>query len=402
MSTNGSPPKTTNMASTGGLFGSQQCPEDNVGAWDNNAGNTPSKDTQFGQPPNQCHPPPGYSYPPSQPPFPGAHLFYHPAPFNMTPNLHPSSAATQRYPSYGPLWQGYDFPQGGYGGPQMFPPQQCTGQAPSSPGAPRVPPATSRNIPVLWPTPSASTPYGPISGTPGRPPISLARKRLQLAAELRSTDVAGIANFPHLQDISYDKFDADCVSDDSSDLGGAQGKDPVSVKQMEFSLKQFAEWMGQPTFGTFNKWKKLWVAGFLEKRQRSIIPGKKRLKQLRDGPLHWEMAVANRLQTFKTWLRSETFDSAKWIWWQWFEMFLKKCASEVWEARKKGTQGDKWQAMDLGEHAGKMQVVTSQSCQIQLSWLWFVECRMTTMTRDPEFDSKLRTELWGTGRSWLF
>jgi hypothetical protein len=68
MLTNGSPPKTTNMAPSGGLFGLQQCPDDNVGASDNNARNTPSKDTQFGQPPDQIHPPPGYSYPPSQPP----------------------------------------------------------------------------------------------------------------------------------------------------------------------------------------------------------------------------------------------------------------------------------------------------------------------------------------------
>jgi len=53
MSNNRSPLKTTNMAPTGGLFGSQQRSEDNVGAADNNAGNAPSKDTQFGQPPTQ-------------------------------------------------------------------------------------------------------------------------------------------------------------------------------------------------------------------------------------------------------------------------------------------------------------------------------------------------------------
>jgi len=122
MSTNRSPPKTTNMAPPGSLFGSQPPPEDDVGASDNNAGNTPSKDTQFGQPPNQFHPPPGYSYPPSQPPFPGAPQFNHPAPFNMTPSSQQSSGgATQGYQSYWPSWQGYDFPQGDFGGPQMFP-----------------------------------------------------------------------------------------------------------------------------------------------------------------------------------------------------------------------------------------------------------------------------------------
>jgi len=96
MSTNGSPPKKTNMAPPGGLFGSQQRPEDNVGASVNNAGNTPSKETQFRQPPNQIDPPPGYSYPPSQLQFPGAPQFSHPAPFNLTPSSQPiSGGATQ-------------------------------------------------------------------------------------------------------------------------------------------------------------------------------------------------------------------------------------------------------------------------------------------------------------------
>jgi hypothetical protein len=34
------------------------------------------------------------------------------------------TVATQGYPSYGLSWQAYNFPQGGYGGPQMFPHQQ--------------------------------------------------------------------------------------------------------------------------------------------------------------------------------------------------------------------------------------------------------------------------------------
>jgi len=153
MWTNRSALKTTNMAPSGRLFGLQQRPEDNVGASDNNAGNTPSKDTQFGQPPNQIHSPLGYSYLSSQPPFPGAPQLNHPAPFNMTPSSQPSSGgATQGYQSYGPLWQWYDFPQRGYGGPHMFPPQQFTRQGPSSPGAPRVPPAPAGNHPVIRPT----------------------------------------------------------------------------------------------------------------------------------------------------------------------------------------------------------------------------------------------------------
>jgi hypothetical protein len=265
-----------------------------VGASDNNAGITPSKDTQFGQPPNQIHPPLGYTYPPSQPPFPGALQFYHPAPFNMTLSSQPSSAgATQEYQCYGPSWQGYVFSQGGYGGPEMFPPQQFTGQGPSSLGAPRVPPAPAGNYLVNRPTSSSSTPYRQSPGAPGSPHISLPMKRCPPAAEPRRTDAAGIADLPPLPENSYDKFDADAESDDSSELGRAEGKAPISLKQTEFSLKQFANRMGQPNFSACNKWKKVWLAGFLEKKHRSIILGYNRLKQLRNGPLagRWRLLI---------------------------------------------------------------------------------------------------------------
>jgi hypothetical protein len=92
--------------------------------------------------------------------------------------------------------------------------------------------------------------------------------------------VAGIADLPPLPDISYNKFDADAESDDSSDLGRAEGKAPTRLKQTEFSLKQFANKMGQPNFSAFNKWKKVWVAGFLEQKHWSIIPGQNCLKQM--------------------------------------------------------------------------------------------------------------------------
>jgi hypothetical protein len=36
--------------------------------------------------------------------------------------------------------------------------------------------------------------------------------------------VAGIAELPPLPDISYDEFDSNAVSNDSSDFGGAKGK----------------------------------------------------------------------------------------------------------------------------------------------------------------------------------
>jgi hypothetical protein len=56
-------------------------------------------------------------------------------------------------------------------------------------------------------------------------------------------------------------------------LGDADGKPPYSLKEMEFSLKQFAKRMGQPNFSAFNEWKKVWVMGFLEKKHQSIIWG---------------------------------------------------------------------------------------------------------------------------------
>ena len=67
------------------------------------------------------------------------------------------------------------------------------------------------------------------------------------------------------------------------------------------------------------------------------------------------MAVADFLKTFEKWLPLENFDNAKWIWRQWVEIFLKKCASEVGEARKKGRQGNKQPATDLGELVGKQE-----------------------------------------------
>jgi len=65
------------------------------------------------------------------------------------------------------------------------------------------------------------------------------------------------------------------------------------------------------------------------------------------------MAVADFLETFEKWLASENFDNAEWIRQQWVEMCLKKCSSEVREARKMGRRGNKRPATDLGERAGK-------------------------------------------------
>jgi len=176
-----------------------------------------------------------------------------------------------------------------------------------------VPPALPRNNLVIRPTSFASMQYGQLPGAHGRPPISLPTKQFRPAAEPRSADVAGIADLPPLPEILYAEFNADYESNNSSDLGGTKGKAPISLKQTEFSLKQFAKRMGQPNFSMFNKRKKVLVAGFLKKKHWSIIPGQNRLNQLRDGPLHWETADADCLETFKTWLPLEQFDDAEWI-----------------------------------------------------------------------------------------
>jgi len=239
-----------------------------------------------------------------------------------------------------------------------------------------VPPGPPGNNPVNQPISSSSTPPPrPPSGAPGRHPISLPTKIFLLPVEPRTTDVTRIADLPPLPKISYDQYDADDESDDSSDLGSAEGKPPVSLKQTEFSLKQFAKRMGQANYSAFNKWKKGWVAGFLEKKHRSIIWGQNWLKQVRDGHLHRETAVADFWETFETWLPLDNFDNAEWIRRQWVEMFLKKCASEIWEARKKGRRGNKRPATDLGERASKK--ARSKLPELANTTFMFVICRVS-------------------------
>jgi len=57
------------------------------------------------------------------------------------------------------------------------------------------------------------------------------------------------------------------------------------------------------------------------------------------------------LETFENWQPLDNCGNAKWILQQWVEMFLMKCASQIWEARKKGRQGNKRLGMDLGKRA---------------------------------------------------
>jgi hypothetical protein len=85
-------------------------------------------------------------------------------------------------------------------------------------------------------------------------------------------------DLPPLPGVRCDEYDANDENDALSDLGGAEGKPPISLMETEFSLKQFAKKIGQPNYSAFNKWKTGWVAGFLENKHRSIIWGQNQLK----------------------------------------------------------------------------------------------------------------------------
>jgi len=205
----------------------------------------------------------------------------------------------------------------------MFPPLQIPGQGLSSPGELRVPPGPSEIHPVNWRTSSISNPPPEHhSGAPRRPLISLPMKLFQPPAELWNADVTGMTDLPPLPEMSYDNLAACDESDGWSDLGGAEGKQPIGLKQTKCSLKQFAQTMEQDNNSAFNKWKKVWVAGLLKKKHRSILWGQNRLKRVCVGPLHWEMAVADFLETLEKWVPLENFDNAEWIRWQCVQIFL--------------------------------------------------------------------------------
>jgi len=219
------------MVPPGGLFGSLPCRDDNSGSSDNGSRTATGQDSRSGKHDNKNLPPHRYGYPPSHQPFPGAPQFCHNSPFKMTKQF---TTNHQRKPTISKLWaqwQGYDLHQGSYGKCQMFSHQQIPGQEPSCPGAPRVPPWPPGNNPVNWPISSSSTPppRHPF-GAPVRPPISLPMNGFLPPAEPRKTDVARIADLPPLPEIFNQEYDADNETDNSSDLGGAEGKPLVSLK----------------------------------------------------------------------------------------------------------------------------------------------------------------------------
>jgi len=198
-----SPPKTVNMPPPGGLCGSQQRGDDNSESPDNSSQHATRKYFQFGKHTNQYHPPQGYGCPPSKQPFPGALQLYHQSPFNVTHSSQPTCSASPGFSSHGPLWEGYNLHQHGYGGSQMFPPAKFPERVPWSPGTPRVLLGPPGNHPVNRPTSSSSTPPPqPPSGAPGKHPFSLPLRRFQPPVEPQTTDIQGIADSPPLPEMS--------------------------------------------------------------------------------------------------------------------------------------------------------------------------------------------------------
>ena len=65
--------------------------------------------------------------------------------------------------------------------------------------------------------------------------------------------------------MSFDNYDAGGERDDWSDLGAAEGKPLLSLRQTEFYLRQFAKRMGQANYRVFNKWKKVGQLGLSRK-----------------------------------------------------------------------------------------------------------------------------------------
>jgi len=127
---------------------------------------------------NLYHPPYGYGYPPLQQLFADALQFYHHSLYDITHNGSlPTTSASQRFPCYGPLWQGCDLHKGGFGGSQMFLAKQFPGQGLPSLSALRVPLKPPWNNPVNLLTSSSSTSQlGPSSGIKCKIWVSLRMK----------------------------------------------------------------------------------------------------------------------------------------------------------------------------------------------------------------------------------
>jgi hypothetical protein len=182
----------------------------------------------------------------------------------------------------------------------MFPPQLFPWHGLLSLGTLRVPPGPPGNHLVNSPASTSSTPPpGLPCSTPGIPPNSLPVTRFKPSAELRSPDVSRSARLPQLQNIFYTLYDAVDDSDDSLDIGGAEGNWLLSLMRAKLSLNKFAKRWGQANYSVFNNWKRVYVARLLKRKHWIIICRQNDLKQLQDGPFDRETPVAYHSVTFQ-------------------------------------------------------------------------------------------------------
>jgi len=116
-------------------------------------------------------------------------------------------------------------------------------------------------------------------------------------------------------------------------------------------------------------------------------------------PQHWETAVAEVLETSKSWLPLKNFDNAEYIWRQWVEMLLKKHASEVQEVRKKRRRGNKQPVMELGECAGNK--VRGKFPELQNTTFMVVTRQVLNGNNDQT--SSMQLDAWYTDvRQWEY
>jgi len=196
----------------------------------------------------------------------------------------------------------------------MFPPPQFSGQRPLSPGAARVRPGPPVHNWVHRPVSSScDPPPGPPSGTPGRPLIRLPTNRFQLPAEPREELSQGLWTYPHCW-----RFPTIITMQMMWAMIPRTWAVEKATHQSAWS-KTNSPWSNlpkgwrRPTLMNSTSGRKYGWLGFWRRSIGPLSGGRNRLKQLRDGPLHWEKVVTVFLDTFNNWLPLVDFSNTEWI-----------------------------------------------------------------------------------------
>jgi hypothetical protein len=107
-----------------------------------------------------------------------------------------------------------------------------------------------------------------------------------------------IAVLPPLPEISFDGFEnTGDVFGTTVEFPAQGGIRPCSLRTTEFTDKNLGTRIGQIST-ILNKWKKLFVTGFVEKKHKAIIPSSNQLKLQRHVLLHCESAMADFIETY--------------------------------------------------------------------------------------------------------